>query len=476
MLARAVVSNFFGSMNLLFLGVVAYVVAQLALGLLVSARIRNEQDYLLAGRSLGLPLAAFSVFATWFGAESCVSASAKVYEHGLAGAAVDPFAYGACLLVMGAFFAAPLWKRGFTTLADLFRQRYSVVVERVAVLLMVPTSILWAAAQIRAFGQVFDSTAGVGMQTGICIGAAVAIVYTATGGLRADVATDFFQGIFIILGMVVLCMLVVSDSGGLGEAFASVERERLCFFNGGGLWEQLETWAVPVCGSLAAQELVSRILAAKCPSTARRASLCGGALYVLVGMMPVAIGLLSAGQLPGLREPEQLLSLLAQKHLSTVMQVFFLGALVSAILSTVDSTLLAAAALTSHNLIVPCFKSIGERAKVNIARGGVLIAGVVALALALQSDSIHELVQSASSFGSAGIFVVTVMGLFTRIGGSRAALSAMVGATAVWCAGTWILTIPLVYLASLFGAVFAYFTVAFFEKSEPVFVRDATGE
>jgi SSS family transporter len=446
--------------------VVAYVAAQLVLGLLVSARIRNEQDYLLAGRSLGLPLAAFSVFATWFGAESCVSASAKVYEHGLAGAVVDPFAYGACLLVMGAFFAAPLWKRGFTTLADLFRQRYSAGAERVAVLLMVPTSILWAAAQIRAFGQVFDSTAGIGMQAGIWIGAAVAIAYTATGGLRADVATDFFQGIFIIIGMVILCTLVVYDSGGWLEGFARVGSERLCFSNGGGFWQQMETWAVPVCGSLAAQELVSRILAAKCPLTAQRASLSGGALYVLVGLMPVALGLLSADQLPGLHEPEQLLSLLAQKHLSTVMQVFFLGALVSAILSTVDSTLLAAAALTSHNLIVPCFKGIGETAKVNIARGGVLVAGLVALALALQSDSIHELVQSASSFGSAGIFVVTVMGLFTRIGGSGAAVSAMIGATAVWCTGTWILAIPLVYLASLCAAVLAYFVAAFFEKSE----------
>jgi SSS family solute:Na+ symporter len=462
-------------MNLILLGVVAYVVAQLVLGLLVSARIRSEQDYLLAGRSLGLPFAAFSVFATWFGAESCVSASAKVYQHGLAGAAVDPFAYGACLLVMGTFFAAPLWKRGFTTLADLFRQRYSVGVERVAVLLMVPTSILWAAAQIRAFGQVFDSTAGVGMQVGICIGAAVAILYTATGGLRADVATDFFQGIFIIIGMIVLCTLVVSESGGFAKAFASVGRERLSLFDGGGFWEQMEKWAVPVCGSLAAQELVSRILAAKCPSTAQKASLCGGALYILVGLMPVAIGLLSAVQLPRLSEPEQLLSLLAQKHLSPMLQVFFLGALVSAILSTVDSTLLAAAALTSHNLIIPCFKQMEEKAKVNIARVGVLVAGLVALALALESDSIHELVQSASSFGSAGIFVVTAMGLFTRVGGSRAAMSAMVGATAVWCAGTWIVTIPLAYLASLFGAVFVYFTVAWFEKPETGFLRDTGG-
>ncbi len=453
-------------MNVLLLGVVAYIVAQLALGLLVSSRIRNEQDYLLAGRSLGLSLATFSVFATWFGAESCVSASAKVYEHGLSGAAVDPFAYGACLLLMGAFFAAPLWKRGFTTLADLYRERYSIAVERVAVLLMVPTSILWAAAQIRAFGQVFDSTAGVGMQTGICIGAAVAIAYTATGGLRADVVTDLFQGIVIIVGMLLLCVLVVSDAGGMSEAYSSVQGARLRLFEGGSVWEQLETWAVPICGSLAAQELVSRILATKCHVTARRASLFGGGLYVLVGLMPVGLGLLSFHRLPDLHEPEQLLSILAQKHLSMPMQVLFVGALVSAILSTVDSTLLAAAALTSHNLIVPLQKTMGEAAKVNLARGGVLIGGGVALVLALQSDSIHELVQSASSFGSAGIFVVTVMGLFTRFGGPIAALSAMISGVVVWCVGTWAVEIPLVYLASLGSAVFAYFAAAVFERHQ----------
>jgi Na+/pantothenate symporter len=86
--------------------------------------------------------------------------------------------------------------------------------------------------------------------------------------------------------------------------------------------------------------------------------------------MPVGLGLVSFHRLPDLHEPEQLLSLLAQKHLSLPLQVLFLGALVSAILSTVDSTLLAAAALASHNLIVPLRKTMGEAAKVNLARVG----------------------------------------------------------------------------------------------------------
>lgn len=444
-------------MNSLIWGVAGYIGLQMVLGLWLSKGVRDEQDYLLAGRSLGLGLAVFSVFATWFGAESCVSAAAKVYQHGLSGATVDPFAYGTCLVIMGMVFAVPLWRGQYTTLADLYRRRYSADVERLAVLLMVPTSVLWAAAQIRAFGQVFDAAGGIGVNTGIWIGAGVAIIYTASGGLRADVATDFLQGIFIICGMAVLFGLVVLDAGGLQQLWASIPSERLIFFEPNtSFWERLDTWAVPVCGSLAAQELVSRILAARCPGTARRASILGGGMYVLVGLMPVFLGLVGETILPGIAEPEQFLALLARKHLAPLWQVMFLGALISAILSTVDSTLLAAAALVSHNVILPLRTGWSEKQKVNLARIGVVVFGVLAMVLAWQSDSIHELVQSASSFGSPGIFVVTVFGLFVKAGGPRAARWALWTGALVWCAGTWLVPVPCIYLIALASSLLAY--------------------
>ncbi len=99
-------------------------------------------------------MASFSIFATWFGAETVVGAAGSIYSDGLSGGSADPFGYGLCLVVLGVVVAAPLWRRQYTTFGDLFRERYSPGVERLAVLLMVPTSVLWAAAQIRAFGQV----------------------------------------------------------------------------------------------------------------------------------------------------------------------------------------------------------------------------------------------------------------------------------------------------------------------------------
>ena len=106
-------------------GILAYVVVQFAIGLWVARRIKTTTDFLIAGRSLGLGLVSFSVFATFFGAEAIVGTSGAVYEEGLTGGRIDPFGYAVAIFIVGAVFAVPLWRRGIITFADFFRQRYS---------------------------------------------------------------------------------------------------------------------------------------------------------------------------------------------------------------------------------------------------------------------------------------------------------------------------------------------------------------
>jgi SSS family solute:Na+ symporter len=455
-------------MNWVLVGVFAYVVAQFVIGVVVSRRIKNEDDYLLAGRSFGYGLATFSIFATWFGAETCIGAAGRFYQDGLSGGATDPFGYTACLLVMGLVFALPLYRRKLTTLADLFRQRYSPGVERVAVLLMAPTSIFWAAAQIRAFGHLVEATSGVGAQTATGIAAAVVIAYTFTGGLRADVLTDFVQGIAIIVGLGILVTVIAWEPGTLANAWQAVSPERMRLFGGAdtSVWRVIEAWAVPICGSVVAQELVARVISAKSPQVAQRATLLGAGMYLTVGLLPAFLGLIGLTLLPGLEEPEQFLPLLAQKHLHTALYVVFVGGLISAILSTVDSTLLAASAVVSHNLIVPLRPGMSDAAKVRAARVGVIVGGVIAYGLALSAETVYELVETASAFGSAGIFVVMVFALFSGYGGPRAALASLVTGTGVWLYGTFVGEWDYPYLISLGTALAAYFIAGCFDKRE----------
>lgn len=411
------------------IAVAAFMLLQFGIGLWVSRRIHTEDDYLLAGRRLGYPLATFSIFATWFGAETVVGAAGVTYEDGVSLSSAEPFGYGLCLVLMGIVYAAPLWRRKLVTLADLFRQRFSVGVERLAAIVLIPTSILWAAAQIRAFGQVLSASSQIEVRTAIAIAAALTMAYTVVGGLMVDAITDLIQGVILTIGLIVVGVVVLVQVGGVsGAATTIVESGRIQLIGtGSGSWlETLEAWAIPVFGSVIATELVARVIATRTPTVARRASVAAGGMYLAVGAIPVFVGLVGASLASDLAHPEQLLPTVARDLLPPVLYAVFAGGLLSAILSTVDSTLLVSSGLLSHNLVVPALPRATERTKVLAARAGVVAFGIIAYILAIHATGVFELVEQASALGSAGILVAVTFGLFTRWGGPRTAAATIV--------------------------------------------------
>ena len=107
-------------MNATVVALFGYLVLQFGIGAYVSRRLRSEDDYLVAGRSLGWGLGTFTIFATWFGAETVIGSAGTVYSEGVGATSAEPFGYALALILMGVIFAVPLWRRGLTTLADLF--------------------------------------------------------------------------------------------------------------------------------------------------------------------------------------------------------------------------------------------------------------------------------------------------------------------------------------------------------------------
>jgi Na+/proline symporter len=453
-------------LNAILLGVMVYVFVQFAIGLLVSRHISDEKDYLLAGRRLGLGLAMFTVFATWFGAETIVGAAGNMYDGGLSGDTAEPFAYALCLVFLGVFFAARLWRNQYTTFGDFFAQRYSTGVSRLFVLLVVPAGVLWAAAQIRAFGHVVSVISEIDTAVAITIAAAVVIIYTTAGGMLATAVTDLVQGLALILGLVILFAAVLDHTGGFTAGLALVPPERLDFFSAPPettFWEVVESWAIPICGATLAAEAIARILAAKSASTARHAAILGGCLYFAVGLIPVYIGLVGPALAPGLSDPEQIIPVVAREYMTTFAYIMFTGALISAILSTVDSALLAAGGLISHNIVVPLTAGISDRGKLVVARLAVVALGLGAYVLALQAEGVYQLIVTAVAFGTAGIFICGVLGLFSPIGGPAAAYAALITGAVVWFAGEYLLDWSTPYIISLGSALLAYLSAAILE-------------
>ena len=440
------------------IAMVCYLAVQLGIGIWISRRVRSESDYLIAGRRLGYTLATFSIFATWFGAETIMGSGGRALREGVSLSAAEPFGYGLCLVIMALVFARPLWKRQLTTLADLFRVRYSVTTERVAAVIMIPSSVLWAAAQVRGFGSVVASGSSLSVDAAIAVAALFTVLYTMFGGLWADAATDVLQGVILIIGLIILFVSVVWQLGGpdaaVGIAMAA-QRGHTTTPVAGSLLTLVEEWAIPVCGSVVAAELVSRVIATRSPAVARRSTLGAAALYLVFGGIPLFIGLVGAHIAPPVVDAEQIVPAAALRVLPTIGFAIFAGALISAVLSTVDSTLLVSSGLLSHNLLVPMARITDERKKLLIARLGVFAFGLLAYTLALRADGVFALVEQASAFGSAGVLVTIVFGLFTRFGGARTALSTLLAGMLTYV-GALSLDTALPFLSSLAVALLVY--------------------
>jgi Na+/proline symporter len=449
-----------------FVVMLAYLAVQLGIGVWISRRIRSESDYLLAGRNLGYSLATFSIFATWFGAETLVGSAGNAYRDGVSLGNAEPFGYGLCLILAGLVFAGPLWRRRLTTLADLFRQRYSVGVERLVALIVIPGSVLWAAAQIRAFGYILTTSSTISPSVAIACAAGSTMLYTMFGGLLADATNDVIQSVVITVGLFILLggvVIELQQCGRFTETLGAVGPVSILPSTGASAWAIAEEWAIPICGSVIAAELVGRLIAARTPVVASRSSIVAGVLYIMVGTIPLVIGLLGQHIVPSLSEAEQVIPAVAHALLPTFFFAIFAGSVVAAILSTVDSTLLISSGLMSHNILIPVFRITSERTKVMIARGGVLAFGAIAYIQAVRAEGVFELVESASAFGSAGILVTAVFGLFTPMGGRLAAMSTLLFGLFVYLAATFSgFAYP--YLLSIAASLLTYVIVSVMER------------
>lgn len=406
----------------------AYIILQFAIALWASRFVNSEADYFVAGRRFGLLMVGVSVFATWFGAETVMGASGAIAEEGLAGGRADPFGYTICLIGMALFLAYKLRDAGVMTFPDFFEQRFGARAEVTAAILTIPTSIIWASAQLLAMGQIISETAAISLNIALLGGAVLIIAYTTIGGLLGDAMTDMVQGAVMMVGLVILLIAILA-SGDFSFGQITPEQFDLFTYDEEGTRESwlsaLDTWMVPILGSLVAQEAISRFLGAKTASIARKGCFLAAGLYLVFGSIPLMIGLLghSAGFEAG--STDSYLPELAKQYLSPVMYILLMGAIISAILSTVDTTLLAVSAIAQRNLIDPVARDLPEPRKLMLGRSLTLLAGLMAYAIAASGETIKGLVEIASSFGSAGIVVALLIGLHSGYGREKAALAAL---------------------------------------------------
>ncbi len=431
--------------------VVLYLVGTLAIGVWAGTRIKNTRDFAIAGRSLPLIMVITTTFATWFGAETVMGIPARFVQGGLNSIVEDPFGAGTCLILVGMFFAARLYKLNLLTIGDYYRQRFGKGIEVFCSVAIILSYLGWVAAQITALGLVFSvlTNGHMSQEWGMAVGTLAVLVYVVAGGFLAVAITDFIQMIVLVIGLTTIAFFSADMVGGADKVINMASEKQLwtflpppnfhdiVFFIGAGLTMML--------GSIPQQDVFQRVMSAKDAPTARNGAMIGGFSYILFAFVPMfivasAVLVLGASGIEMVKNDYQrLLPTFVMTKMPLVMQILFFGALLSAIKSTSSATLLAPSTSFVENILRHLRPNMTDRQQLFAVRCSIVIfAGLVlAYSIAMRGTPIYDLVSSAYQVTLVAAFVPLVMGMYWKRSTTQGAIvSIMLGM------GTWIIYFP----------------------------------
>lgn len=433
--------------------VALYWLFSIGIGLWAARRVHTTADFAVAGRSLPLIMITTMVFATWFGSEAVLGIPATFMDGGLAAIVADPFGASLCLILVGLFFAVPLYRMKLITIGDYYRLRYGRSVEVLTSICVVLSYLGWVAAQLMALGLVFNvvSDGAISTQTGMFMGAAAVLLYTLTGGMWSVAVTDFVQMIVIVCGMLYLAVVLSAkvDGGAMAVVHHAAAADKFLF------WPKAEPAAILafigagitlMLGSIPQQDVFARIASAKNENVARNGAILGGMLYFAFALIPIFLAYSALLINPELvsywteKDSQMILPQLIMQNAGIGAQIVFFGALLSAIMSTASGTLLAPSLTFSENILRDLLpRKLNDKETLLMMRCVVFGFAIFVTIFALYSDStIYEMVENAYKITLVACFVPLAFGLYWKRATNLGALLSIIFGLVTWVSLEWL--------------------------------------
>ena len=332
---------------------------------LIGRFVRKENsltDFYLAGRGMGFIVLFLTLYATQYSGNTLIGFAGRAYRNGFTALVTVTFM---CSVIGAYFIFAPKLfqlsrKYKFITIGDFIQFRYkSTFLTIVVTVLSIIALGNYIVTNLKAIGIIVEATTGgaVSFVNGIILLSLIMVIYESLGGMRSVAWTDMIQGILLLLGVVFIFGLVQVYYGGL---VASQIQSNTDFWSppdwsGKRLW--FSTIVILFAGISVYPHAIQRIYSAKDETSLKRSLQIMVFMPFVTTLFIITIGIVGATQFPGLSGQETehisllLLSDLAQKNpVVTPVLVLFISAAIAAIMSTVDSALLAISSLSTQDI------------------------------------------------------------------------------------------------------------------------------
>ena len=410
---------------LVLITLIGYKLVLILVGLWASRRTRTESDFFLAGQGVGAWVSGLSYAASTSSAWVLLGFSGFVYLNGVSALWMVPGIWGgyaAVWLFFGRRLRDETQDKGHVTLTDFITSavsgpmRYAIAVT--AALMIVFCFIFYIAAQFGAAASAFETQFGMNTTEAVLLGAGVVLIYALLGGFWAVSVTDMLQGAMMALVALLLPLAAFMAAGGfagIAEGLASsTPPEYLDLTGGFAGWIFIGfvfgVWGVGV-GAMGQPHLLARLMAVKDEPARKRGFQIAMAWAVLVYVGMSVLALAGRALMGGGMDGETLFYRVASDLLPPVLAGIVIAAILSAIMSTVDSILLSASAAVAHDMrLVKLFP--GREVTISRIVMAAIAGLAVVLTLSVESSIFARVLFAWAALGAAfgPIVVIRVLG------------------------------------------------------------------
>ncbi|MGO1246120.1 MAG: sodium/proline symporter PutP [Oceanisphaera sp.] len=394
---------------------VGYLIITMLIGVIAYRATSSLSDYILGGRRLGPGVAALSVGASDMSGWLLLGLPGAVYLYGISQAWIG------IGLVIGAwlnwlFVAKRL--RVYTeqandslTLPDFLENRLadrSGLIRVISALTILIFFAFYTASGLVAGAILFEKVFALPYLTALLIGGGVIMLYTFAGGFLAVSWTDFFQGILMLLALIVVPWAVMNELGGMNETLATLESmdaNKLDFFHDFSLISGLSllAWGLGYFGQ---PHILARFMAIDSPKSVALSRRIAMSWMILSLIGSVGVGLAGAVYFADapLENSETVFLALANAVFNPWVAGLLIAAIMSAIMSTIDSQLLVCSSAITEDFYKRWFRPHApENELIWVGRFAVVLVAVCSIIIALDPESsVLDLVSYAwAGFGGA---------------------------------------------------------------------------
>ena len=416
---------------MIYVIVVSLIVAVLlGTALVRSRKVKNQADFLVAGRKLAWPVLVFTLLSSWIGAGSLFAGGENAYRNGFA--ALWQPAGGWVGLILIAVIAGRARRLAQFTVPDLLETRYNTAARVLATVAIVISYTMIASYQFKGGGDILHLIfPSVSPTTGMYIIAAFVITFTALAGMASVAYLDLIIGLLVTCISLIALPILFRHVGGWQGLQAKLPANHFTFLGPLRLEQALGFLLPTLLLMIGNQPMYQKFFSARSERDAKLAVFgwIVGTLILETAVITIAV---MGSALFQTDKPREIIPLTARMGLPELPGAILLGGIFAKVISTANNYLFSPASNLIHDVYQRFIRrDADERRNLMVSRLLVLVLGVFALLQAAYFESILKAALYAYTVYGAAVTPSVMAVFFWKRANTAGAVSSIIAGTVI---------------------------------------------